>query len=55
MHGISDIKLWKQLDTMKFELCNDHLCIRTVERAETGGRVGKQVHNAVNEWGLEVQ
>lgn len=41
---------WKPLDTMKIKLCK---C--TVQSAGTGGRVGKQVRNPVNEKRLEVQ
>jgi hypothetical protein len=59
MHGHlnvkNDIKLWKKLDTMKLELCSCHLCMRTVQRAETGGGVGKLIHNPVNGWGFELQ
>jgi hypothetical protein len=47
--------LWKPPGTVKIELYSYQLCICTVQSAETDGPIGKQVHNPVNDWGLQVQ
>jgi len=40
-------------DTKKIVLCKYHLCRRRpVQSAESGGRVGKQVHNPGDDYGF---
>ena len=50
--NVVDITYGNNYDTTTIVLCKYHLCKRPVQSAETGGRLGKQVHNPGDDYGF---